>query len=90
MIAVDWKKGAQSPYQQAASNTRVVGAEVAVFIQNFESATSLSRSKIHIIGHGLGAHIAGYAGERLKGLARITGRQWQGPKLRYIICQING
>ena len=28
---------------------------------------------VHIIGHSLGAHIAGYAGERVPGLARITG-----------------
>ena len=27
---------------------------------------------MHIIGHSLGAHIAGYAGERVK-VARITG-----------------
>ncbi|GBM24633.1 Pancreatic lipase-related protein 3, partial [Araneus ventricosus] len=28
---------------------------------------------VHLVGHGLGAHIAGYAGERQKGLGRITG-----------------
>ncbi|GFX15323.1 pancreatic lipase-related protein 2 [Trichonephila clavipes] len=27
----------------------------------------------HLVGHGLGAHIAGYAGERLHNLGRITG-----------------
>lgn len=28
---------------------------------------------MHIIGHSLGAHTAGYAGERIEGLGRITG-----------------
>jgi len=27
----------------------------------------------HIIGHSLGGHIAGYAGERIENLGRITG-----------------
>jgi len=27
----------------------------------------------HIIGHSLGGHIAGYAGERIEHLGRITG-----------------
>lgn len=28
----------------------------------------------HIFGHSLGSHIAGYAGEQLSSLGRITGR----------------
>lgn len=30
-------------------------------------------TKIHVIGHSLGAHIAGYAGEKTPNLGRITG-----------------
>jgi len=31
---------------------------------------------IHVIGHSLGAHIAGYAGARTRNLGRITGKNY--------------
>lgn len=33
-ICVDWESGARALYSQAVQNTRVVGAEIAFFIQN--------------------------------------------------------
>ena len=30
--------------------------------------------RMHLIGHSLGAHVAGYAGERVPGTGRITGK----------------
>ncbi|XP_023228761.1 pancreatic triacylglycerol lipase-like [Centruroides sculpturatus] len=73
VIIVDWSGGNQLPYTQATSNTRVVGAEIALLVETLEEVVGLKRSDVHIIGHSLGAHIAGYAGERLPGLGRITG-----------------
>jgi hypothetical protein len=44
-------------------------------------------SNVHLIGHSLGSHICGFAGERIPGLGRITGKD-QIAKLVFdhIIC----
>ncbi len=36
IIIIDWSGGNKPPYYQATSNTRVVGAEVALLIQALE------------------------------------------------------
>ncbi|GLD70718.1 inactive pancreatic lipase-related protein 1-like isoform X1 [Lates japonicus] len=72
-IAVEWKKGVKTQYAQAANNARVVAAQVASMISFLMGNYKQKTDKFHIIGHGLGAHIAGDAGSRITGLARITG-----------------
>ncbi|XP_043841868.1 inactive pancreatic lipase-related protein 1-like [Dromiciops gliroides] len=72
-ICVDWKGGSQTTYSQAANNVRVVGAEVANLIKVLSTNYNYPPSKIHIIGHSIGAHAAGEAGRRTPGLSRITG-----------------
>lgn len=72
VIIVDWSKGNGLPYTQATANTRVVGAEIALLIQTLGKLLGISPMDCHIIGHSLGSHVAGYAGERLKKLGRIT------------------
>ena len=39
----------------------------------FQEHVGVDPEDVHLIGHSLGAHIVGYAGERIKGLGRITG-----------------
>ncbi|KAH9519054.1 Inactive pancreatic lipase- protein 1 [Bulinus truncatus] len=73
VIIVDWSAGLSSLYTQAAANTRVVGAQIAYLIQKIMNITEIASSDFHIIGHSLGGHVAGYAGERIKELGRITG-----------------
>ncbi|XP_044287422.1 pancreatic lipase-related protein 2-like [Varanus komodoensis] len=79
-IAVDWEDGAKCTYFSAASNTRVLGAVIAYLINTFTKMYLYCPSKIHLIGHSLGAHTAGEAGRRLRGtgirflgIDRITG-----------------
>nr|KAG5709790.1 hypothetical protein BaRGS_032614 [Batillaria attramentaria] len=73
VILVEWKDGAATLYGQATANTRIVGAQIAQLIEYLQSTTETTAGDMHIIGHSLGAHVAGYAGERTPGLARITG-----------------
>lgn len=79
VIAVDWSKGNGFPYTQATANTQVVGAEIARLVNTMISTKGAKAADFHIIGHSLGSHIAGYAGERISGLGRITGLDPAGP-----------
>ncbi|XP_008825559.1 pancreatic lipase-related protein 2 [Nannospalax galili] len=73
-ICVDWRQGSRTTYTQATYNTRVVGAEIAFLIQVLSTELEYSPEDVHLIGHSLGAHVAGEAGRRLEGhLGRITG-----------------
>ncbi|KAL3868057.1 hypothetical protein ACJMK2_040895 [Sinanodonta woodiana] len=73
VILIDWANGANVSYNQATVNTRVVGAVIAKLITVLKEQAGANPEDFHIIGHSLGAHISGYAGERLPNLGRITG-----------------
>ncbi|XP_061819855.1 inactive pancreatic lipase-related protein 1-like [Nerophis lumbriciformis] len=72
-IAVEWKKGIKCQYAQAANNGRVVAAQVASMLTFLMGNYKQTAEKFYVIGHSLGAHIAGEVGSRISGLARITG-----------------
>ena len=75
VIVVDWKNGAREVnYYQAAANIRVVGAQVSQLLEIFKRVYNIDPASVHVIGHSLGAHAAGYAGEYLEGIGRITGK----------------
>ncbi|NXK90261.1 LIPR3 protein, partial [Formicarius rufipectus] len=78
-IAVDWKEGAKGTYISAVNNIRVIGAEVAYFATTLQKMFGYSPYAIHLIGHSLGAHTAGEAGRRIRGIGRITGLDPAGP-----------
>lgn len=62
------------------ANARVVGIMLGIFVTNLCNAFKVSENTFHILGHSLGAHIAGYAGKYLDGkLGHITGFDPAGP-----------
>jgi len=73
VILVDWELGADDSYEISACNTRLVGAQIYFLITKLEKFKKTSRKRVHLVGHSLGAHVCGFAGKKLKGLARITG-----------------
>lgn len=59
LIKVDWKKGSWNPtYFPSAKRVSSVGKTVAKFIEFNREHIDLD--KLIIIGHSLGAHVAGY------------------------------
>ncbi|XP_053548960.1 inactive pancreatic lipase-related protein 1-like [Bombina bombina] len=78
-FCVDWRRGSRTLYTRAANNIRVVGAELAYFLDTLQNNFGYSLSNVHLIGHSLGAHTAGEAGKRKPGIARITGLDPAGP-----------
>lgn len=85
VIIVDWHKGGvEMNYLQAAANTRVVGNMIAHFIKQLHDTSGVTTDSFHLIGHSLGAHIVGAAGEgtqtlKLGKVKRITGLDPAGP-----------
>ncbi|KAF8788389.1 Pancreatic triacylglycerol lipase like protein [Argiope bruennichi] len=65
-------------YSDAFKNSPEIGKQVAIFIQNLRKSKHLDLQHVHIIGHSLGAQIAGFAGQEIKkaekrSLGRVTG-----------------
>ncbi|XP_076335858.1 pancreatic triacylglycerol lipase-like isoform X2 [Tachypleus tridentatus] len=79
IIVIDWTKGNTVPFHQAAANARLVGAELALLIRKLQQFKGIKPDNIHIIGHNLGSQVAGYAGERIEKLGRITALDPPGP-----------
>ncbi|GFN95196.1 pancreatic lipase-related protein [Plakobranchus ocellatus] len=87
-ITVDWEIGASNVnYYQSVANTRVVGAVVALVLQALQSLGG-DPAMFHLIGYSLGAHIAGYAGDRVEGIGRITGLDPAGPAFEGTPAQV--
>lgn len=73
-MIVRWTGGAKDPwYFQAASNTRTVGAALALVMKTLASKKKISIANSTIIGFSLGGQVAGYAGSNITKLRRIIG-----------------
>ncbi|KAL3268122.1 hypothetical protein HHI36_007249 [Cryptolaemus montrouzieri] len=83
LISVDWEAGAEPPFDQAIANARVVALEIIVFI-NVLLSMGTPKDDIQLVGHGVGAHIAGYVGQEIVGLKKISGLDPTGPRFQYM------
>lgn len=80
VFVVNWSKIAFLSYRAAASAVPDVGNFVAKFIKELMDEYNLSPRRFRLVGHGMGAHIAGAAGKALGGdVAVIIGLDPSGP-----------
>lgn len=78
VVVVDWGEGSSPPYTQAVANIRLVGVITAhVMFMIKEQLNMKNLDNVHMLGHSLGSHLSGYAGDTLQKrfglkLGRIT------------------
>src|SRR5699024_395222 len=64
VIMIDWHKGAKAPwYNEAATNTQVVGRQVAFLVNERITKHHVNPHNVYLIGFSLGAQVAGWAGK---------------------------
>ncbi|CAO2594437.1 Endothelial lipase [Lemmus lemmus] len=85
IVVVDWLPLAHQLYTDAVNNVRVVGQRVAGMLDWLQEKEEFSLGNVHLIGYSLGAHVAGYAGNFVKGtVGRITGLDPAGPRFETV------
>ncbi|CAN8028806.1 unnamed protein product, partial [Ixodes persulcatus] len=79
VIVVDWFEEAKYIYSESQQNAKQMADGLAWLVKTLVEAGALSVSKVHYIGHSLGAQAAGYFAQSLKlilngqKIGRITG-----------------
>lgn len=74
VIGVDWSTLCENEYLSSIRGARTAGEIVSKFIR-WLNKMGTSLRNVHIVGHSLGAHVSGIAGNKLKGtVGRITGK----------------
>ena len=76
-MVVDWGSGSKWPYEQATGNSFLVGAELSLLLQYLSGHSHVDPADVHIIGHSLGAQVAGHAGKLHGSIGRISGEYRQ-------------
>ncbi|KAK4887579.1 hypothetical protein RN001_003850 [Aquatica leii] len=88
-IVVDWSKYAFVPYTSAYCDVKTHAINIADFLCALqEQSPNVQLADMHVIGHSLGAQIAGFAGKYTdlecdKKIGRITGLDPAGPLYNY-------
>ncbi|KAJ8345774.1 hypothetical protein SKAU_G00299670 [Synaphobranchus kaupii] len=84
VIVVDWLVRAAQHYPTSAAYTKLVGQDVAKFVNWLETEMHYPWEKLHLLGYSLGAHVAGIAGLLTNHkINRITGLDPAGPGFEY-------
>lgn len=75
VFCVDYKQFSYDiMYASAKINAKYIGDDIANVLKMLTDNMSVGSENIHLIGHGLGAHIVGHTGNELNGeISRITG-----------------
>lgn len=86
VIEVSWSDSNKGVYSEAVAHTPLVARQVTLLLYYLAELSGISLyneeflSNIHLVGHSLGAHIAGFVGQDLNSQAgRITGLDPAGP-----------
>lgn len=89
VVVMDWSAGARvANYSVAAGSTRTVARLAATLVKALVDVGALSPSRVHYIGHSLGAQAGGFFGQDVQNLTgtkvgRITGLDPAGPLFEY-------
>ncbi|OXU29964.1 hypothetical protein TSAR_008301 [Trichomalopsis sarcophagae] len=84
VVVVDWSVASLQDYLTASRLSRQVGDHVSKFLEFLMMENIVASEDIHVLGHSLGAHIAGFIGSNLSGkIARITGMDPARPDFEY-------
>lgn len=80
IIVADWSKVAKGEYLVVKSQISKVSEYIGDFVTNFTKTLGYPVSNIKLVGHSLGAHIAGFIGKHFKGsINQIVGLDPAGP-----------
>ncbi|XP_072380359.1 pancreatic lipase-related protein 3-like [Diabrotica undecimpunctata] len=69
LLVVDWSRVANDLYVIASASVEKIGQIVGNYIKTLQQKFKLDLNKTAIVGHSLGAHVAGIAGRTVGGLA---------------------
>ncbi|XP_020494635.1 lipoprotein lipase [Labrus bergylta] len=84
VIVVDWLTRASQHYPTSAAYTKLVGRDIAKFVNWIQKELQLPWERIHLLGYSLGAHAAGVAGDLTDHkISRITGLDPAGPTFEH-------
>nr|CAD7267387.1 unnamed protein product [Timema shepardi] len=75
VIMMDWSTGASNLVYEVCRENVVPAGEYLATLINFLASKGMNTANLHIMGHSLGAHIAGVAGNRQTSgtVGRVTG-----------------